>query len=80
MIFAVIMGNYQEILGAMKSFSLSADESGELSRFFGILSNYNDYKQFNPELKGSIESYFDYRWEVHKNGLLYDGEYSGYLE
>jgi len=44
MIFAVIMGNYQGILDEIKKFSETADESGELSRFFTILSKYNDYK------------------------------------
>jgi hypothetical protein len=44
MIFAVILGNYQSILDEMKKFHLTADDSGELSRFFTILSRYNDYK------------------------------------
>jgi hypothetical protein len=51
MIFAVILGNYQGILDDAKNFYITADDSGELSRFFTILSRYNDYKQIKPELK-----------------------------
>ena len=73
MIFAVIMGNYQGIIEAMKNFHETADDSGELSRFFTILSRYNKYRPLDQELKSSLESYFEYRWEVHKNCLLYEG-------
>jgi hypothetical protein len=79
MIFAVILGNYQGILDEMKKFYDTADDSGELSRFFTVLQRYNDYKAMRPELKTSIEIYFEHRWEVHKNGLLYEGEYASYL-
>lgn len=74
MIFAVIMGIYSEIMDKAKAFNETADESGELSRFFSILSKYNQFKQFNPKVKADIYAYFDHRWETHKNKLLWDDE------
>lgn len=36
-IFSVIMGKYSEIIDKIKAFNETADDSGELSRFFVIL-------------------------------------------
>ena len=36
-IFSVIMGKYSEIIDKINAFNETADDSGELSRFFVIL-------------------------------------------
>ena len=71
-IFSVIMGKYNEIIDKIKAFKETADDSGELSRFFVILQRFNKYKPFPPGEKSKIEAYFNHRWENHKNTLLYD--------
>jgi hypothetical protein len=78
-IFSVIMGKYADIIERVKAFEETADDSGELSRFFGILSKYNQYKRYNPKSKAEIEAYFDHRWETHKNVLIFEGEGAGFF-
>jgi hypothetical protein len=74
MIFAVILGNYQGIMEEISLFYKTADESGGLNYFFNILRKYNNFRDMPEQSKREIEAYFDYRWEVHKNQLLYEDE------
>ena len=70
MIFAVIMGKYSDIIEKIKTFQDDADESDGLSKFFSILSRYNNYKPYPEKLRSKFDAYFEHRWETHKNALL----------
>ena len=57
-IFSYIMGNFIEILEQLNMLNASFDESDQLSKFFGLIRNYNGGKKMNAELQEDIEEFF----------------------
>ena len=66
-IFSYIMGNFIEILGNFTELHESFGEEEMLSKFFGLLLQFNRGKIINQKLKLDIESFFEYKWNHCKN-------------
>lgn len=69
-IFSYIMGQFIQIVESFSSYNQVCEEGDELSRFFGVLMHFNNYDEFNLELKRKIECYFDYRWDQDKYQVI----------
>lgn len=66
-IFSYIMGIFIDMLDNFKKVNADLDEGDELSRFFGLLSKFNNGKMFNEQFKLKVEEFFDHKWNFDKN-------------
>lgn len=48
------------------------DQYESLSKFLGLIQNYNKGIAMNENLKAKIEQYFDYKWKFDKNQAIDD--------
>lgn len=79
-VFSYIMGNFIEILNKFKNFTAENDEGEELSKFFGVLRRFNRNEDLNIKTKEGIEHYFDYKWQVDKNAMVFHNDYETITE
>ena len=61
------MGNFITIIQAIQTFNSSFDDGDNLSKFFGLLVQFNQGKRIDLKLKSDIEDFFDYKWTMDKN-------------
>jgi len=73
-IFSYMMGIFIEILGKYQDLNAELDEGDSLSRFFGMIKNFNNGVDIDKELRDRIESYFEYRWDKDLNQAVNDEE------
>ena len=69
-IFSYIMGNFITIIDEIKTFGSSFDDGDNLSKFFGLLIQFNHGKGLNIKFKMEMENYFDYKWEHDRNQAM----------
>ena len=48
----------------------SLSEDGNLSKFFGLLKNFNGSEPIKPALRLEIEEYFKFKWSNDHNQAL----------
>lgn len=65
-IFSYIMGNFIDILSQFQSYQADLDDGDTLTKFFGVIYQFNGEKPLNQGLKKRIEDYFTYRWQNDK--------------
>ena len=63
MIFSYIMGNFITMINSYKSMNGDFDEYEKLSKFFGLMKEFNKGKDIDKNFKAKIEEYFTYRWK-----------------
>ena len=66
-IFSYVMGNFLEILNKFQKFDETLDHGDDLSKFFGLIKNFNMGLDLKQSLKIEIEEFFDYKWINDKN-------------
>jgi hypothetical protein len=71
-IFSYIMGIFIDMLDNFKKINADLDDGDELSRFFGLLSKFNNGKMFNEQFKLKVEEFFDHKWNYDKNQAIDD--------
>ena len=70
-IFSYIMGNFIEMLEALRLVNEEQDDSYNLDKFLDMLKMFNDNKPIKHEFVTKLRDYFHYRWNKDKNlGLL----------
>ena len=79
-IFSYIMGNFIEILEGIKLMNASFDDGDNLSKFFGLIRNYNGNSEMDQNLKIQIEDFFDYKWNMDLNMAVETEEETKLLE
>lgn len=80
-IFALILGNFQEILERFQKLDENAGDEDELNKFFDTLKvRYNFGYDIDPNLKNKIEKYFEYKWSNDRNQAIDDPEEQAYLD
>jgi hypothetical protein len=62
-IFSYCLSIFKEILREIRDFNAGLDDGENLSRFFGILRQYNGRQIINIEFQHKITAYFEYRWK-----------------
>ena len=67
LLFSYVLGKFFRILISFKQIEEGFNDSGNLSRFFGVIKQLNNNRDIEPKLKNSIEDYFNYRWNNDKN-------------
>ena len=58
----------------------SFDDGDNLSKFFGLIRNYNGGKDMGVDLKDRIEDFFDYKWNMDLNIIVESEEENKLLE
>ena len=43
------------------------DDGDNLTRFFGVMTHFNNNKEIDTDLKRKIENHFSYKWNNDKN-------------
>ena len=71
-IFSFVMGNFIDILNSFKTINDDFDEGDNLSRFFGLIKQFNKGQDLDIKMKERIESFFDYRWNNNPNSAIHD--------
>ena len=66
-IFSIVMGNFIEIFDSFIGMNKEFDEGDMLSKFFGLIKQFNKGQSIKNDMKIRIEEYFDYRWRNDKN-------------
>ena len=61
-IFSYILGQFSEILISFNKLNASIDEGDELTKFFGLLKQFNYNKDMTPKFKQQVEDFFQYKW------------------
>jgi hypothetical protein len=79
-IFSYVMGNFIEILDQSKTIGRGFDDGDNLSKFFGLIKQFNKGQDIDIKMKERIEDYFDYRWENDHNQAISEPEDYALLE
>lgn len=66
-IFSILLGNFIEISDSFMKLGEEYDDGDNLSKFFGLLKQFNRGKEISYDFQIEIENYFDYRWSHDKN-------------
>lgn len=66
-IFSYVMGNFIEILDTFKSINAEVEHGDNLSKFFGLIKQFNKGRMIDYKMKCKIEDYMEYRWQNDKN-------------
>lgn len=66
------MGIFLEILYSFQNLNSEIDETEALSRFMGLLKNFNYGKDLKPHLRAKIENELIYRWNNDRNSAIDD--------
>jgi len=61
-IFSLVMGNFIEILDTFKSINSEMEDGDNLSRFFGLIKQFNKGRMIDHSMKRKIEDFMEYRW------------------
>lgn len=69
-IFSYVMGNFIEILETFKSVNQDFDDGDHLSKFFGLIKQFNKGQNIDYTLQFQIEDFFDYRWVNDRNQAI----------
>ena len=69
-IFSYIMGNFIEMIGTYQELNADLDDGDNLTRFFGLITHFNNKVDIDIKLKTSIEQHFDYKWGYDKNQAI----------
>ena len=75
MIFSYIMGNFIDIMNEFTIVTADINDGDNLTKFFGVLEKFNQNSPILLKLKVKIEQYFEYRWQVDKNNIVFGEEY-----
>lgn len=67
MLFSTIMNGFIEMINNFKNYNAEMDDGDNLTRFFGILKEFNGKKPVEDKLKKQIEAHFDYKWKHDRN-------------
>ena len=79
-IFSYIMGNFVEIVDSYGTLTNELEDGERLSKFFGLLTQFNRGVTLNQKFKEDIERYFDYMWENNRNWAVIEEEDQMILE
>lgn len=79
-IFSYIMGQFIQVVESFAAYNQVCEEGDELARFFGVLQHFNNYDEFDLNLKREIERYFDYRWDQDKYQVINPTQNMNFLE
>ena len=79
-IFSYVMGNFIDIIHEMQALSATFDDGDNLSKFFGLIKNFNHDRDMEPKLARQIEEYFEYKWEYDRNMAVTTDEDKKMLE
>lgn len=74
------MGNFIEILDQSKTIGRGFDDGDNLSKFFGLIKQFNKGQDIDIRMKERIEDYFDYRWANDHNQAISEPEDYALLE
>lgn len=66
-IFSIVMGNFIDIFDSFLRMNQEFDDGDNLSKFFGLIKQFNKGQSIKNDMKIRIEEYFDYRWRNDKN-------------
>ena len=58
----------------------SFDDGDNLSKFFGLIRNFNGNLEMDENLKHQIEDFFDYKWTMDLNMAVETEEETKLLE
>ena len=62
-----VLGNFVNMLKKLKRLDATFEDGDNLSKFFGLIQNFNYGKPINREIVAQIEEFFDYKWAHDKN-------------
>jgi len=62
MIFSYLTGNFLEVVDAFRELQWENEDADNLSRFFGLLTKYNNGRPLKREQISEMEDYFEYYW------------------
>jgi hypothetical protein len=65
--FSYVMGNFIQIIDSLKKQNATFDDGDNLSKFFGLLHNFNQGNSIRHDLKREMEEHFDYKWNNDMN-------------
>jgi len=60
--FSYIMGTFISIINNMKELSKDFDDGDKLTKFMGLLKQFNGDKEISTRFKNKLENFFEYRW------------------
>ena len=66
-IFSIILGNFIDISDQFMNLNAEWNDGDNLSKFFGLIKQFNKGQDIKFDLKVQIENFFDYRWSNDKN-------------
>ena len=66
-VFSYIMGELVDMIVNYNAYHSLSGEGDSLTRFFGVMINFNQKHEIKLEIKREIEQYFEHRWEFYKN-------------
>lgn len=65
-IFSYIMGMFIDMIDQLQELHKDLDDADNLSKFFGVLQNFNNNKPIDPDMKHNIEEYFKFKWRLDR--------------
>ena len=71
-IFSTVMGTFLDILQGFQNLNSDIDETEALSKFMGLLKNFNYGKEIKAEVRAKIENELIYRWNNDRNSAIDD--------
>ena len=78
--FSYIMGNFVEIVDSYGTLTNELEDGEQLTKFFGLLTQFNRGVTLNQKFKEDIERYFDYMWENNRNWAVIEEDDQMILE
>jgi hypothetical protein len=73
-VFSFLMGNFIEILMEYKHVTADNEDSGELTKFMGLLARFNKGRPLSKEMTKKIENYFEFYWKHDRNYAIKSDE------
>jgi hypothetical protein len=73
-IFSYSMTIFINILDNYKSMNDDLDDGDNLSKFFGMMTRFNNGKKIDHHIKKKIEEFFEYKWKYCKNQAIDDDD------
>ena len=61
-IFSYVMGNFIDILDTFKSINAQMEDGDNLSKFFGLIKQFNKGRMIDYKMKCRMEDFMEYRW------------------
>ena len=66
-IFSYAMMVFIEILEGYRASNDHIEDGDNLSKFFGMVTRFNNGREIEPNFKKKIEAFFEYKWLYDKN-------------